>query len=110
MQNSGAVMAGYNPVVAEPKARPAPGFFTTTLVGDDKFDAMEAARLEGQQKIPPARSAFAIGDFDPVIAQSSSYHDHPRPRFADLLGHCPRFAELLGHYLYGLTIREAALW
>ena len=34
------------------------------IVGDDKFDTMETARFECQQKIPPARSALAIGELD----------------------------------------------
>src|ERR1700741_4474730 len=41
------------------------------IVGDDKFDAVQTARLEPQQKIPPARSALAVGELD---------RQHPRLR------------------------------
>jgi hypothetical protein len=34
------------------------------IVGDDKLDAVQTARLEPQQKVPPARTALAIGEVD----------------------------------------------
>src|SRR5213080_1259180 len=34
------------------------------IVGDDKLDAVQTARLQSQQEIPPARSALAIGELD----------------------------------------------
>jgi hypothetical protein len=41
------------------------------IVGDDKLDAVQTARLEPQQEIPPARSALAVGALD---------RQHPRLR------------------------------
>ncbi len=34
------------------------------IVRHDKFDAMQTARLQPEQEIPPARSALAVGEFD----------------------------------------------
>ena len=34
------------------------------IVGDDELDAVQTARLQLQQEIPPARAALAIGEFD----------------------------------------------
>src|ERR1700757_2326850 len=33
------------------------------IVGDDKFNAVQTARLEPYQEIPPARSTLAVGEF-----------------------------------------------
>src|SRR5215469_11613352 len=34
------------------------------IVGDDKFDTVQTARLQSHQKIPPARSALPVGKLD----------------------------------------------
>ena len=34
------------------------------IVGDDKLDAVQTARLEPQQKIPPARATLPVGELD----------------------------------------------
>src|SRR2546423_14147266 len=34
------------------------------IIGDDELDAVQAARLQPQQEIPPARSALAVGELD----------------------------------------------
>ena len=34
------------------------------IVGHDEFDAVQTARLQPQQEIPPARSALAVGELD----------------------------------------------
>jgi hypothetical protein len=34
------------------------------IIGDDEFDAVQTARLQPQQEIPPARSALAVGELD----------------------------------------------
>ena len=42
-----------------------------SIVGDDKFDAVQTACLEPKQEVAPARSALAIGELD---------REHPRLR------------------------------
>src|SRR5438309_4434613 len=37
---------------------------TGMIVGDDKFDTVQTARLQPQQEIPPARSALSVGELD----------------------------------------------
>jgi len=34
------------------------------IVSDDELDAVQTARLERQQEVPPARAALAIGELD----------------------------------------------
>ncbi len=58
------------------------------IVGDHEFDAVEAAGLQRQQKIPPARSALPVGELDrqhlaptvPIDADRDQHRvarDHP---------------------------------
>jgi hypothetical protein len=42
------------------QGRPEPG----VIVGHDKFDAVQTARLEPQQKVAPARPALPVGEFN----------------------------------------------
>ena len=53
-----ALVSGLRQNLAQHRSQPG------VIVGDDKFDPMQTARLEGQQKIPPARAALAIGELD----------------------------------------------
>src|ERR1700760_1355542 len=58
------------------------------IVGDDKFDAVQTARLEPKQEVAPTRPALAIGELDrqnlaaaiPIDADRDQYRladDHP---------------------------------
>jgi hypothetical protein len=57
----------------------------SVIVGDDKLDAVQTARLEPQQEVPPARTALAIGELDrPYLAAAVPVDaDGDQDRLAD---------------------------
>src|ERR1700759_373356 len=63
------------------QGRPEPG----VIVGHDKFDAVQTARLEPKQKVAPARSALPVGEFNrhPLAAAIPVDADRDHHRLAD---------------------------
>ena len=61
------------------------------VIGDDEFDAGQAALMQAREEVPPARPALAVGQFDaehlaaavPIDADGDQYRlagDQPASR------------------------------